>query len=620
MKAQESTIERTLQPTQILKVPIYQRTYTWTKEKQLNKFWSQIKEKADAIRSADDQVLSHYFRALLLVPSKAVHGEVQTYNIVDGQQRLTTIMLCLGALKQLAGDNGFDRVVSEIDRCLMNDLQGGSQFKLDTNAKDKEVFYDLMRLGRQGLREKYHRLFQKNGSLSEIKAKGIKPFVAYWYFLEDAERYILDASMDDEWLIKEKLRALADALRLHFKFIVITLEDTDDAQVIFETLNTGGDPLAAMDLVRNNIFQRATKEGPEVAREVEKCLNQFHDKFWDRDIKQGRLKRRAVDHYLTHALTAETGRDISLSELYADYKRYQRYQEFESARQEAETLVRYTGVYRQLVEASGDGELGQLGRLFDDFDVGTAVPIVFVVATAGVDDQEKKAIYDRLKSFIVRRAICELTTEGRNLLFAELARNLRKNGVSLAYFCEELEKKEGSSRSFPDDEEFKENFLNKPLYKTLRSKRVAYILYQIESAMRDKYDEVETDLAPKMTVEHILPQDWISHWPLRDGKKVQEDGLFVDRDMGDDMKIRDQALQGIGNLTLLTGAGNSKNSNLPFDKKKTLLFKGSMLKLNREIADASHWDEDSIAARAKRLFEFAVKIWPSVHSSDIASQ
>ncbi|MCH1483404.1 MAG: HNH endonuclease family protein [Alphaproteobacteria bacterium] len=158
------------------------------------------------------------------------------------------------------------------------------------------------------------------------------------------------------------------------------------------------------------------------------------------------------------------------------------------------------------------------------------------------------------------------------------------------------------------------------MYKTLRSKRVAYILYQIESAMRDKYDEVETDLAPKMTVEQILPQDWISHWPLRDGKKVQEDGLFVDRDMGDDMKIRDQALQGIGNLTLLTGAGNSKNSNLPFDKKKTLLFKGSMLKLNREIADASHWDEDSIAARAKRLFEFAVKIWPSVHSSDIASQ
>ena len=120
----------------------------------------------------------------------------------------------------------------------------------------------------------------------------------------------------------------------------------------------------------------------------------------DIEIKQGGPKRRAVDHYLTHALTAQTGREISISELYADYKRYQRYQEFESAKQEAETLVHYTSVYRQLVEASGARELSQLGRLFDEFDVGTTMPIVFVVATADVDDQEKKAIYGRLKSFL----------------------------------------------------------------------------------------------------------------------------------------------------------------------------------------------------------------------------
>lgn len=96
-------------------------------------------------------------------------------------------------------------------------------------------------------------------------------------------------------------------------------------------------------------------------------------------------------------------------------KRYQRYQGFESAKQETETLVQYRNVYRQLVEASDARELSQLGRLFDDFDVGTAMPIVFVVATADVDDQEKKAIYDRLESFIVRRAVCELTAQGRNL-------------------------------------------------------------------------------------------------------------------------------------------------------------------------------------------------------------
>ena len=174
------------------------------------------------------------------------------------------------------------------------------------------MFSALMQLGRQGLREKFHHLFQKSDSLNNTKAKENKLFAAYWYFLEEAERYISDGSMDDQSLTEGRHRALVEALQNHFKFIVIELENTDDAQVIFETLNTGGEPLAAMDLVRNSIFQRATREGSDVAHEVETCLNEFHDKFSDREIKQGRLKRRAADHYLTHALTAQTGREISI--------------------------------------------------------------------------------------------------------------------------------------------------------------------------------------------------------------------------------------------------------------------------------------------------------------------
>ena len=315
-------------------------------------------------------------------------------------------------------------------------------------------------------------------------------------------------------------------------------------------------------------------------------------------------------------MTAETGREISISELYADYKRYQRYQEFENATQEAEALVRYTNVYRQLADISHAGDLGQLGHLFEVFDVGTAMPIVFVVATATIEDHEKNAIYQRLKSFIVRRAICDLTTEGRNLFFAELARNLRKHEVSLSYFIAELVRRSGSSRRFPDNEEFRDSFLNQKLYETLRSKRVSYILYQFESELRDKYAEVEIDLVPQLTVEHILPQDWITHWPLGDGRKVPEDGLPVDTQMAEDMRERSDMLQRIGNLTLLTGAGNSKNSNLPFGNKKALLFSKSLLKLNQEIAGKFEWNENSIEARASTLFEIAIRVWPSVHGHD----
>ena len=83
-------------------MPIYQRSYTWTEEKQLAPFLTQLKEKADTILHNEEEVLSHYFGALMLIPASTIHGETQVYNIVDGQQRLTTIMLCLSALRQLA--------------------------------------------------------------------------------------------------------------------------------------------------------------------------------------------------------------------------------------------------------------------------------------------------------------------------------------------------------------------------------------------------------------------------------------------------------------------------------------------------------------------------------------
>jgi len=64
------------------------------------------------------------------------------------------------------------------------------------------------------------------------------------------------------------------------------------------------------------------------------------------------------------------------------------------------------------------------------------------------------------------------------------------------------------------------------------------------------------------------------------------------------------------------GAGNSKNSNLPFETKKALLFSKSLLKLNQELASQSEWNETSIEARASGLFEIAIRVWPSVHSHD----
>lgn len=107
---------------------------------------------------------------------------------------------------------------------------------------------DLIDLNRDELRKKYVAGFYKKGT---IKDDAPLPLRAWWYLREQAEAFMHEDDAGDPVV---RLNALSAAMLEDFRVIVITLDDTDDAQVIFETLNSGGEPLAAMDLVRNDVF------------------------------------------------------------------------------------------------------------------------------------------------------------------------------------------------------------------------------------------------------------------------------------------------------------------------------------------------------------------------------
>ena len=120
---------------------------------------------------------------------------------------------------------------------------------------------------------------------------------------------------------------MLEALVFHLKLIVITLGEGDDAQVIFETLNSAGQPLLAMDLVRNNIFHRAEAQhsGSGNARErAEQLYRQvwapFDDAWWRTPAPFARPQRPRIDHFLANLLTAETGERTTVRELYAEYR------------------------------------------------------------------------------------------------------------------------------------------------------------------------------------------------------------------------------------------------------------------------------------------------------------
>lgn len=412
------------------------------------------------------------------------------------------------------------------------------------------------------------------------------------------------------------------ALTDQFKLIVIELEEHDDPQIIFETLNTGAEPLAAMDLVRNFIFHRASKEGEASQKNVEKELSEKFapDLFWRALVRQGRFNRKRLDHYLTHMLTAEMGKEISIHELYKEYKNFAVHsQDSPSVVDEVKMLTKYTETYKTIsagMPAMGSDATESEKALFwlkntlEAFDVGTAVPIIFVTDTLpNITDHQKAEIYNAIESFIVRRAVCGLTTMGRNLFFASIARKLRSNPSS-AFVLDILRQSDSDTTRFPNNDEFREAFLDKEVYKTLRSKRVGLLLRRIEQQSLTDHDERD-NLAENLTVEHIMPQKWNENWPLPNGEIYSPSEVY-DSEMRKVADQRNVLLNTFGNLTLLANKTNTTLGNSNFETKKQKRFGISKLKMNLEISDEETWDVEQIRVRTKRLFNQAEKIWRTV--------
>ena len=249
MDAKPLSIGKILSERQRFIVPIYQRTYAWN-QRELEPLVVQIESKADELLKTGKVAFSHYMGALLLIPdSDPVFGKIQAFNVVDGQQRLTTFHLCFTALRDVATNYGFEEVAKQIsdlvvhsDNTPMQD-RAIERYKLEPTTYDRTLFRHIIDLDRPSLRKKYSDHFYKNG---KIRGTAPAPLWAYWYFWEQADDYIregqtlADQAHYDRSILERRLLALSTVLFEHFRLIVITLSADDDAQVIFETLNSGG--------------------------------------------------------------------------------------------------------------------------------------------------------------------------------------------------------------------------------------------------------------------------------------------------------------------------------------------------------------------------------------------
>ncbi len=613
LKADPFQIGDVLRTPKRFVVPIYQRTYAWKVKPHLDTFFDQIEAKAEERLNCIGG-FPHYMGALLVIPRAYSFGRMEVLDVVDGQQRLMTFEIFLAALRELARALGQAQVADLLDPLLLN-AEGPQmqdrrieRYKLHPTAYDRPLYRDLVDLDLDGLRKKYPDAFDKGGNINEDAPL---PLRAWTFLRTEAESFVSSAGPEK---IAERLYALAATVLEDFRVIVITLDERDDAQVIFETLNSSGEPLAAMDLVRNDVFHRATRGGEDVEALMEKRWSAFEkplEPFWKEPGTRGRIKKPRIDFFLSDTLAAETGSEILLTELYAGYKSFVTKRKFASVDAELETLLRHAPTYRKLVEPNGDGALANLARQLTVFDVSTAYPLVFVIEASNASEAERAALYDLIVSYVVRRTLCGLTGKNYNKVFLQIVAKMQANGVSCASFVSAFAASDGDAVRFPSDAELRKHILERRQYGNIQQRRLRHILCELERAARDRFDEA-TSLPDDLTIEHVLPDSWMEHWLLPDNSSVPADLRTGMTEAQLTIIATREALKNtLGNLTLLTDTRNPSLGNLNFDTKRDALRR-SLLKLNHEIADLPCWTEDSIRVRAGRLADLAIKIWPQI--------
>jgi hypothetical protein len=380
--------------------------------------------------------------------------------------------------------------------------------------------------------------------------------------------------------------------------------------VIFETLNSKGEPLLAMDLVRNNIFYRAEKEETTEVEDLYRALwDPFDHSWWREAAPFARPTRPRIDHFLAHVLAAETGDKISMRELYAEYRAFavpRGQPRFGRVEDELRVLGKYAPIYETLEgRATENADLHWLGRKLGAWQVTTAYPIAMQISASEIEDSEKRTLYRLIYAYVVRRALSGLTAKNLNRVFQSLSQVFVEQGASVAAFHEFFAKRTGDSTRFPDDTEFRDGLLSKPAYTLAPNTRIKDVLWELELASRSKFAE-QMPMPDGLWTEHVLPQSWTEAWPF-------DDGVFVERFSGDPKaKTRDAILQTLGNLTLLTGGLNISVGNKGFADKQEKLNEHTGLFLNKWFVKADLWSEATIKARGEVLADMAVKIWPAL--------
>jgi hypothetical protein len=619
VKAGSINLQKLFEQTIRYRIPLFQRPYVWTEKENWRPIWDDLRTLAERlVRTGSTS--PHFLGAIVLDQVLNQTGEIESRQVIDGQQRLTTLQLMLTAFRDLAAANGLEKIAKRFEKLTSNDesfcVNEDDCFKVWPTNRDRAHFRKVMS---SGTLESVCKTFKIN---ADAKTLDIKIPGAYIYFYRSVAEWLTKELIDHcgiaiDVSIEDRMDAIWTVVRSHLLLVAIDLEDADDAQVIFETLNARGTQLLPADLVKNFLFQMAESEGADLDELYAKHWKGFDADFWREEIRQGRLKRPRIDLFLQHYLTLKTSDEVPVTHVFAYFKTHVEQSIHLSpakdhpngpAAYHLEQLKTYGKIFKQFLSTDPESRLGIFFERLAAIDTATVYPLLleafhdlYEPNTRG----ELRRLVRDIESFLVRRMICGLTTKNYNRFFLDMIRACRRDGrISADAGREFLSKADGDSVRWPNNKEMREAMLELPLYRKLSQKKLRMLLLAFERQLEDGKTEpvIYTD-ADNFTIEHVMPQAWSKHWPL-------PFDAYPDDDEASLTNWRESYIHTIGNLTLLTKKLNPALSARGWEYKQANILASSKMNLNRYFADIEDWNEDWIYERSTELTKLAVRIWP----------
>ena len=319
-------------------IPLFQRGYVWTRDEQWSPLWEDMLNLVEALRnqraSNTKNLRKHFLGAIVIQQQSLGVRHVPVSDVIDGQQRITTLQLLLVAFRDTVLNLGSDFLNATLQRLTQNPepyIDNEERFKIWPTSVYRDDFKTLALAGSASVVEskflpvRYRKKLLPRPQLVE----------AYLFFCNQINQYLSSDNVDSSENIGEqsfgnvsigKKIQLADdlleAIIRHVQIVEINLESEDDPQIIFETLNARGVPLSPSDLIRNFIFLYATRQQENVVELYEKYWKPFDEtqdnnsrsktkRFWKEEERHGRFKTNRLDLFFYYYLTYQTESDLN---------------------------------------------------------------------------------------------------------------------------------------------------------------------------------------------------------------------------------------------------------------------------------------------------------------------